>query len=221
MTQEALKLALEALEDRASLMKWQKARDAVKEVLAQPEQEPVACSTYQEVTDTMNALWAGTLEQIQIAEEMKNKKLYTTQPQRTEHCQCPECKVTLHASDCAVHSEPAFPKGECDCGAQTQKPVAWLITDEKINSLQVDSIQRLIDRARHAHMTDIKFRINGQDEWHQADWLKHMVRVTPPQRKPLTIGDVKIIWQNLDVRDGVIMGLVRAVEAAHDIKENT
>jgi len=42
MTQEALKLALEALEDRSSLMKWQEARDAVKEALAQPEQEPVA-----------------------------------------------------------------------------------------------------------------------------------------------------------------------------------
>ena len=38
---EALKLALEALEDRVSLMKWQIARDAVKEALAQPEQEPV------------------------------------------------------------------------------------------------------------------------------------------------------------------------------------
>ena len=46
-------------------------------------QEPVACGTYQEVTDTMNALWAGTLEQVQIAEEMKNKKLYTAPPQRT------------------------------------------------------------------------------------------------------------------------------------------
>lgn len=63
-----------------------------------------------------------------------------------------------------------------------QEPVAWLITDEKINSLQVDSIQRLIDRARHAHMTDIKLRINGQDEWYQADWLKHLIRATLPQR---------------------------------------
>jgi hypothetical protein len=36
---EALKLSLEALEDRPSLMKWQMARDAVKEALAQPEQE--------------------------------------------------------------------------------------------------------------------------------------------------------------------------------------
>jgi hypothetical protein len=31
-------------------------------------------------------------------------------------------------------------------------------------------------------MTDIKLRINGQDEWYQADWLKHLTRTTPPQR---------------------------------------
>ena len=64
-----------------------------------------------------------------------------------------------------------------------QEPVAWLITDENINSIQIESIQRLIDRARHAHMTDIKLRINGQDEWHQADWLKHLTRTTPPHPK--------------------------------------
>lgn len=32
-------------------------------------------------------------------------------------CQCPECKITPHLSSCAVHNEPAFPKGPCDCGA--------------------------------------------------------------------------------------------------------
>jgi predicted transcriptional regulator len=42
MSKKALKLALEALEDRVSLMKWQIARDAVREALAQQEQgEPV------------------------------------------------------------------------------------------------------------------------------------------------------------------------------------
>ena len=71
---EALKLALTALEDRSSLMKWQEARDAVKEALAQPEQEPVAC--------------------VQDLDEVKRKHLvyekgmdwkdplYTTPPQR-------------------------------------------------------------------------------------------------------------------------------------------
>jgi hypothetical protein len=32
-------------------------------------------------------------------------------------CECEECHVTMHASDCAVHNEPALPKGRCDCGA--------------------------------------------------------------------------------------------------------
>jgi|Laugrefa1bdmlbdn_1035148.scaffolds.fasta_scaffold08299_4 hypothetical protein len=62
MTQEALKLALEALETPSPMGQY-KAITAIKEALAQPEQEPVA-----------------------------------------------------HWSDCAVHSEPAYPKGECDCG---------------------------------------------------------------------------------------------------------
>ena len=63
-----------------------------------------------------------------------------------------------------------------------QEPVAWLLTDKNINSLQVDSIQRLINRLKHAHQTDLCVRINGQYEWFQADWLKHMVIATPPQR---------------------------------------
>jgi len=66
--------------------------DALRQAIAELEsQEPVACGTYQEVTDTMNALWAGTLEQVQIAEEMKNKKLYTAPPQRIEQNFCPRC----------------------------------------------------------------------------------------------------------------------------------
>ena len=69
-----------------------------------------------------------------------------------------------------------------------QEPVAWLLTDKNINSLQVDSIQRLIDRLKHAHHTDIRVRINGHDEWFEADWLKHMVRVTPsqPEQNPMS-----------------------------------
>ena len=68
------------------------------------------------------------------------------------------------------------------------EPVAWLLTDKNINSLQVDSIQRLIDHLKHAHHTDLCVRINGQDEWFQADWLKHMVRVTPPQPEQEPVG---------------------------------
>lgn len=31
-------------------------------------------------------------------------------------------KRGAHASDCAVHNEPAMPAGECDCGAEAPKP---------------------------------------------------------------------------------------------------
>jgi hypothetical protein len=70
--------------------------------------------------------------------------------------------------------------------------VAWLLTDKNINSLQVDSIQRLINRLNHAHHTDLCVRINGQDEWFQADWLKHMVRATPPQRTWVGLTDEEL-----------------------------
>lgn len=40
---------------------------------------------------------------------------------RADHCGCEACEDgTLHLSDCAVHNEPAYPNGPCDCGAATQ-----------------------------------------------------------------------------------------------------
>lgn len=54
--------------------------------------------------------------------------------QEIEQCQCPECQIKPHASDCAVHSEPAYPKGKCDCGAQPeQEPVAWMDADGNVS----------------------------------------------------------------------------------------
>lgn len=43
------------------------------------------------------------------------------QPAQPEKCQCPACKVTPHASDCAVHNAPAYQIGKCDCGAQPEQ----------------------------------------------------------------------------------------------------
>jgi len=42
------------------------------------------------------------------------RDFFTSQP---AHCQCPACKDgVLHASDCAVHTGPAYSLGPCDCG---------------------------------------------------------------------------------------------------------
>ena len=44
-----------------------------------------------------------------------------------------------------------------------------------INSLQVESIKRLVARTKHAHMTDVRIRINGNYEYFEADWPKYVV----------------------------------------------
>lgn len=47
----------------------------------------------------------------------------------------PEPAPVQHASDCAVHNEPAMPAGECDCGAaspaETPAPSASLFKRSK------------------------------------------------------------------------------------------
>jgi hypothetical protein len=103
-----------------------------------------------------------------------------------------------------------------------QEPVAWLLTEKNINSLQVDSIQLLINRLKHAHHTDLCVRINGQDEWFQADWLKHMVRATPQQRTWVGLTDEEIEqsyettghYQKLRLQDKfAVYALAKAIEA--------
>jgi hypothetical protein len=51
----------------------------------------------------------------------------------------------------------------------------FFVPFDKINELQIDSIERLIKRTRGAHFTDVRVRINGQYEAYEADWIKHML----------------------------------------------
>lgn len=56
----------------------------------------------------------------------------------------------------------------------------WVLTDAHINDLQTDSINRLIERCKHAHYVNVHVRINGKDEHFEADWLKYIKPVTAP-----------------------------------------
>ena len=40
--------------------------------------------------------------------------------------------VAIHASDCALHNEPAFPAGPCDCGVVEDAKVSLLLTVARI-----------------------------------------------------------------------------------------
>ena len=64
--------------------------------------------------------------------------------------------------------------------------VAFVLTDKNINHLQVNSVEALVARAKHAHMTDIKLRINGKDEWYEADWIKHL-KLSQSQPEPVDV----------------------------------
>lgn len=51
---------------------------------------------------------------------------------------------------------------------------AWILTDERINDLQVSTVSTLVQRAGAAHFCNVYLRINGRDEVYEADWLKHL-----------------------------------------------
>lgn len=56
----------------------------------------------------------GSPEKVRAWLRMKQEERQAKQTS----CQCSEClKGYLHRSDCAVHNEPAYPNGACDCNA--------------------------------------------------------------------------------------------------------
>ena len=95
-----------------------------------------------------------------------------------------------------------------------QEPVAWSITERNINSLQVDSINSLIGRAKHAHMIDVKVRVNGQDEWYEADWLKHLKQTAPPKREfvGLTGNEARDFYEKYTDREELIHAIDKFLE---------
>lgn len=48
------------------------------------------------------------------------------------------------------------------------------IDEKHLNDVMRQGIAILIGRARGAHYTNAQVRINGQDELHEADWIKHL-----------------------------------------------
>ncbi len=59
------------------------------------------------IKDAAKIAYEGILTEKQIDKMIDNKK-----------CECDECKKVPHKSDCSVHNMPAYPKGNCDCGAE-------------------------------------------------------------------------------------------------------
>ena len=132
---EALKLALEALKQIDEAMPFpvaKLAQAAIKEALAQPEQEPVACVVPHGAT--MRLEWAS----VDAAHNAKIGPLYTTPPQRKE----PDPVVWMY-QDKSTH-EVRFQKhmrGFVDHGATYETPLYTTppqrkpLTDEEIGAI--------------------------------------------------------------------------------------
>ena len=186
-----------------------------RQTLAQPEQKPVQfkCTVIDDAHPNG----------IPLAQWAKPQR--TDQPEQEPVAWGMPSAAGGFVVDCITPEEHARIEGGYTVPLYTSPPpqqetVAWLLTDKNINSLQVDSIQRLIDRLKHAHHTDLCVRINGQDEWFQADWLKHMVRVAPPQRTWVGLTNEEI-WEAIsrigtsdsDVNPYAKLADARAIEA--------
>lgn len=51
--------------------------------------------------------------------------------------------------------------------------IIFELDTNNINDIQLTTMRRTIERAKHAHFTTVKLRINGRDEYEEADWLRH------------------------------------------------
>ena len=119
MTQEAMKLALEALEadeldmvdDGSGNMVFRKeqAITAVKEALTQPEQEPVAWGVFE---GNLHDMFFTEAEAVQMADlkgtHAEVKPLYTAPPQRTE--QEPDDIASILACQDMLDAQPVPPR---------------------------------------------------------------------------------------------------------------
>ena len=128
---EALKLALEALNEVNYDQAYATEIAAIKEALAEQETVlpggghvpavPVAVYGYCPEcggVGVMRERRPNGDDKCTNGHKYPSSKALAEQPAQPKRCQCPACKIAPHASDCPVHNEPAWPNGPCDCGAQ-------------------------------------------------------------------------------------------------------
>ena len=60
--------------------------------------------------------WSATITAIKEALAQTQEPLIGCVNHDCDKCKAQTQEPVAHWSDCAVHNEPAYPKGECDCG---------------------------------------------------------------------------------------------------------
>jgi len=134
MTQEALKLALEALETPSPMGQY-KAITAIKEALAQPEQEPVALETFDPIGEVVGFIEGSPYIMVKVHKGKQvslDDDLYATPPQRTE-----QEPVAYSGNGTAGREADVKPTGFFfqmpKRSESSGKPSAWVgLTDDEI-----------------------------------------------------------------------------------------
>jgi hypothetical protein len=219
MTQtEALKLALEALEKTQSAL----ARCIGPHKSEEGDRHRALAYSRTTITAIKAALEKKDEPVTKAIEEQAYESGYSTgfmdgaikAQQSKDGCQCHACKVAPHASDCAVHSEPAYPAGDCNCGA-SGKPIAWRWGAPKLkngtfewryslNKTRPDSTPLYAAPQKQPPVIDksVARRIATQLGWE-------------PPRTPLPDEEIERIYHRYG---GEMINCAKAIERAHGIK---
>lgn len=54
------------------------------------------------------------------------------------------------------------------------------LDENSVNDIVISNMLKTLSIAKNSHHVDICIRINGNDEWFQADWIKYLSMKTPP-----------------------------------------
>lgn len=60
--------------------------------------------------------------------------------------------------------------------SEMQSEIEFTLDGAKLNKPASDDLDEVIRKCKQAHFTNIKIRINGEWEEHEADWIKYLVK---------------------------------------------
>lgn len=58
-----------------------------------------------------------------------------------------------------------------------QEIKGWFLPRDKVSDTMAEAINRIIQRGKQAHFINLEIRINGTNEYEEADWVKHLVPI--------------------------------------------
>ncbi len=98
----------------------------------------------------------------------------------------------------------------------------FILNDDDLNGLQIESIHKLIERAKLGNFTNAQLRIEGKYEYHEADWIKFLRRDPDSDRIKELEGHIeRIVEAKRKQKRPISIGLSGAITAASKALEDS